>query len=139
MPPSSPAMKMPGTLVSNCGDTSGMSMPRRSVPNTSLMASNGQAAKHAPWPMQAAALISVALPATMPSACSGQALTHDDEPMQRTGSTTGCSDGGSTSPAATACCSSLVCRACVPRRRHRYQASTAASTAAYSHRRFIRS
>ena len=54
MPPSSPAMKMPGTLVSNCGLTCGMSTPRRSVPKTSRIASTGQAARQAPWPMQAA-------------------------------------------------------------------------------------
>jgi hypothetical protein len=66
-----------------------MSMPRVSVPKTSLIASWGQAAAQAPWPMQAAPLISTALPSTMPSASSGQALMHAAEPRQRTGSITG--------------------------------------------------
>ena len=72
MPPSSPAMKMPGTLVSKLGLTSGMSTPRRSLPKTSVIASTGQAAAQAPWPMQAAGFVSCALPSMMPSACSGQ-------------------------------------------------------------------
>ncbi len=48
MPPSSPAMKMPGTLVSKFGFTRGMSTPRRSLPNTSVIAVTGHAAAHAP-------------------------------------------------------------------------------------------
>ena len=48
MPPSSPAMKMPGTLVSKFGFTRGMSTPRRSLPNTSVIAATGHAAAHAP-------------------------------------------------------------------------------------------
>ena len=77
-------------------------MPRFSVPNTSEMASNGHAAWQAPWPMQADALTSTALPPTMPSAASGQALVHEPEPMQRAGSINGCSEGGSFRPAASA-------------------------------------
>ena len=99
MPPSSPATKMPGTLVSNQGETRGMSTPRFSVPNTSVSAWDGQAVTQAPWPMQAAALISVALPLTMPNASSGQALAQAPEPKHRLGSTTGCKDAGSLSPA----------------------------------------
>ena len=76
-------------------------MPRFSLPKTSWIASCGQAAAQAPWPMQADPLISTALPSTMPSASSGQALMQAADPRQRTGSITGCSDGGSASPASS--------------------------------------
>ena len=85
-------------------------MPRFSVPNTSVIASTGQAARQAPWPMHDAALISTALPPMMPSASSGQAVTHEPEPMQRSGSITGCSDGGSSQPGLDA--TSFSCSTC---------------------------
>ncbi len=75
-------MKIPGTFVSKFGLTSGMSTPRFSVPKTSSIASVGQADLHAPWPMQAAAFTSTALPLTMPSACSGHDRTHTPLAMQ---------------------------------------------------------
>ena len=48
--------KMPGTVDSKVGVTSGMSIPRRSLPKTSVMASTGHAVLHAPWPMQSPGL-----------------------------------------------------------------------------------
>jgi hypothetical protein len=48
MPPSSPEMKIPGTLVSNSGVRVGRSTPRRSEPNTSEIAPTGQAVRQAP-------------------------------------------------------------------------------------------
>lgn len=105
MPPSLPAMNRPGTFDSNSGVTAGMSMPRFSVPNTSVIASTGHAAAQAPWPMQAAALTSTAVPSTMPKACSGHALTQELDARQRAASTTGCNDGVSPSPASNDCCS----------------------------------
>ena len=98
MPPSSPTMKTPGTLVSNLGSTWGMSTPRRSEPNTSVIADTGQEAAQAPCPMQSVGLVSTALPPTTPSAPSGHARSQPPEPMHRVGSTTGCSDAGSVIP-----------------------------------------
>jgi len=48
IPPSSPAMKMPRTFDSKLGVTFGMSTPRFAEPNTSVIASTGQAALQAP-------------------------------------------------------------------------------------------
>ena len=117
MPPSSPAMNTPRTLVSKCGSTRGMSTPRRSLPNTSVIACTGHDASHAPWPMQAAGDTSVARPATRPSASSGHARTHPPDPMQRNGSTVGWSDGGSVRPAAIDPASSRACAASARLRR----------------------
>ena len=93
MPPNSPATKMPGTVDSNFGVRMGMSTPRRSLPNTSVMALTGQAVLHAPWPMQSPGLTRTARPSTMPRtvwcACSGQALTHELQPIQVAGSIIG--------------------------------------------------
>ena len=102
MPPSSPAMKIPATLVSKVGLTTGMSTPRRSVPNTSVIACTGQAAAHAPWPMQADGLARTALPPSKPIASSGHAMAQAPEPQHFTGSMTGCSEAGSVSPASRA-------------------------------------
>ena len=62
IPPSSPAIKMPSTLDSKSGFTCGRSMPRVCVPNTSVMAPTGHAARHAPCPMHSLGAISSALP-----------------------------------------------------------------------------
>ncbi len=68
-------------------------MPRRSVPNTSVIASTGQAVRQAPWPMQSLGAISSALPRIMPSTrcpgISGQALMQALQPMHLFGSMTG--------------------------------------------------
>ena len=112
---------MPGTLVWNSGVSTGIVTPRVSVPNTSVIASIGQAILQAPWPMQSVGLISCALPPIRPSTlwsgCSGQATTQAPQPRQRFGSITGCSDTGSVSPAsrassstASACASLRFCR-----------------------------
>ena len=77
MPPSSPAMKMPGTLVSKSGSRRECRRRASRCRTPAVIASTGQAARQAPWPMQAAALTSTALPSTMPSASSGQAVTQD--------------------------------------------------------------
>ena len=54
------------------------------LPNTSVMASTGQAMRQAPWPMQWLGLSSVALPSMSPRTfCSGQALAQEPQPMQR--------------------------------------------------------
>jgi len=86
MPPSSPAMNIPGTLVSKSGLTRGMSTPRVSVPKTRVMASAGHAVLHAPWPMQSVGLMSWAFspitPRTAWSGCSGQAFTQEPHPRQ---------------------------------------------------------
>jgi hypothetical protein len=102
MPPSSPAMKIPGTLVSKFGFTLGMSTPRFSVPNTSLIAFMGQAVSHAPWPMHTAGFTSVPLPLMIPIACSGQALTQAPEPKHLDRMKSGCSVGGSIRPLSAA-------------------------------------
>ncbi len=62
IPPSSPAMKSPGTVDSNSALSNGISTPRRSVPKTSVIASAGHAARHAPCPMQSVGLTRCALP-----------------------------------------------------------------------------
>ncbi len=95
-------MKIPGTLDSKLGLSTGMSRPRRSVPNTKVMASNGQAVLHAPWPMQSVGPISAALPSMRPSTSwcevSGQADTQVPHPRHLTGSMTGWSEAGSVMP-----------------------------------------
>src|SRR3989304_5330921 len=97
---------MPGTLVSNSGLTTGISTPRLSVPNTSVMASAGQAVLHAPCPIQSVGLIRCDLPAMIPRTwcpgCSGQALTHDPHPRHLLWFIWGCRLVGSVSPALTA-------------------------------------
>ncbi len=84
---------MPGTLVWKSGPTSGMSIPRRSVPNTRVIAPTGQAVRQAPWPMQSLGETSSALPRIIPSTwcpgISGQALMQALQPMQMFGSITG--------------------------------------------------
>ena len=95
-------MKMPATLVSKVGFTCGMSTPRRSVPKTRLIACTGQAAAHAPCPMQADGFARKALPLANPIASSGQAFAHAPDPQHFTSSTTGWSEAGSVRPAALA-------------------------------------
>ena len=129
MPPSSPAMKMPGTLDSKSGDSVGMSTPRFSEPNTSEMAPTGHAARHAPWPMQSPALMRLALPLIRPSTvcsgCSGQARTQAPQPTQIAGSMIGCSETGSASPAACASFFASMLRFSALLRLCRYQAQMA--------------
>ena len=60
-------MKMPGTVDSKLGLSSGMSMPRCAEPNTSVIASTGHALRQAPWPMQSDGLTSCALLPIKPS------------------------------------------------------------------------
>src|SRR5690606_6292599 len=67
MPPSSPTMYSPGTLVSKFSRMRGSSTPRLSVPKTSLIASTGQARSQRPWPMQRAGATATAWPFRMPS------------------------------------------------------------------------
>ena len=74
MPPSSPAMKMPGTFDSKLGLTLGMSTPRFSLPNTNVIASTGQAARHAPWPLDIEASVDSAGVAAVPG--TGQQLYY---------------------------------------------------------------
>jgi len=118
---------MPETLVSKFGLTLGMSTPRRSEPKTSLIASNGHDATHAPCPMHEDAFTSCALPWMMPIALSGQALTHALEPMQRLGSNTGCRETGSVSSALTFLwnCSAYCAR--LRARRRKYTPKTISS------------
>ena len=104
MPPSSPAIKMFETLVSKVGATKGISMPRFSVPNTSCIASTGQASRQAPWPIQCVGSVSTALPLIKLSAFSGHALTHAPEPQHLAKSMTGWMDAGSVKPDSFASC-----------------------------------
>ncbi len=84
MPPSSPAMKMPGTFVSKFDWTLGMSTPRSSVPNTSWIALVGHAVLQAPWPMHCEASTRTAFPWMRPrTACSGQAVTQEPQPIHK--------------------------------------------------------
>ena len=52
MPPSSPAIKIPLILDSKVGVTSGISIPRRALPNTKVIAFSGQEVLQAPCPIQ---------------------------------------------------------------------------------------
>ena len=126
IPPSSPAIKMPGTFVSKFELTCGISTPRDSVPNTSVMASAGQAFSQAPWPMQFDGPTRRALPRIMPSTgcayCSGHAATQERQPMHLTGSIIGCSDGGSVMLRASASSAALMLSFSLRRRPSRYKA-----------------
>ena len=117
-------MKMPGTFDSKFGLTFGMSTPRCSLPKTSVMASTGHAARQAPWPMQSVGLTSAALRRTMPSTwcpgISGQAATHDPQPMHVAVSMTGCSDGASSKPASRLSSSTAALARCWARRLRTY-------------------
>src|SRR5512143_2859082 len=136
IPPSSPAMYMPGTDDSNVALSNGISTPRRSVPNTSVMASAGQAARQAPWPMQSEGPINCALPPISPSTwcsgCSGHAFTQEPQPIQRAASMTGCSETGSAKPADAAFSSTARLWRSLLLRRPRYHAQIATSGAAYT-------
>jgi hypothetical protein len=67
MPPSSPATKRPGTLLSPEADTSGSSTPRFALPRTSVIACAGQFSLQVPQPMQLAAVSMCDCPSTRPS------------------------------------------------------------------------
>ncbi len=136
MPPSSPAMNIPGTLVSKLGLTLGMSIPRLVVPKTSFIASNEQDARQAPCPIQAVGSTRTARPSINPRAPSGHALTQEAEPIHARGSITGCSEGGSVRPCDWA---STNVDSCVARdfcRRYKYTPRTIIRGRRYSSQRF---
>ena len=120
MPQSSPTTCTPGREDSKCASTSGRSIPRSAVPNTSRIAFTGHSAAQRPWPMQCSACTSRAAPSTMPRMSpSGHAFRHERLPMQTFGSMTGWSERGTDAPRLARRRSASASRCCRTWRRRR--------------------
>src|SRR3989442_15654665 len=77
IPPNSPTMKTPGTLVSKFSLTFGTLTVWRASPKVRTIACVGQTSTHLAWPVHLSGSLRMALPLTIASVpVSGQIYTH---------------------------------------------------------------
>ena len=90
IPPNSPTMKTPGTLVSKFSLTFGTLTVWRASPKVRTIACVGQTSTHLAWPVHLSGSLRMALPLTIASVpVSGQTSTQLWQPTQRVALMTG--------------------------------------------------
>src|SRR2546426_5168662 len=90
IPPNSPTMKTPGTLVSKFSFTFGTLTVWRASPKVRTIACVGQTSTHLAWPVHLSGSLRMALPLTIASVpVSGQTSTQLWQPTQRVALMTG--------------------------------------------------